>query len=166
MTVKILVMLFVLCFMNMSSARQFRLITPIVSPQETTAQLPAGAKPVKDIQPLSRQEAEPLVRKVIEQWNTSGMASTLSERFYDKSRLMDVMDTGVPRDARLRIQGIRGIQTLQQYIQPSTDGSRDSIVSIVSATVQTQLEYNSNTGFKRLQGTNEFILKVTTAAPP
>ncbi len=153
-------------FGNPSQARQFRLLTPIASPTEPTANVPKGAIPVEDAQPLSREDVEPMVRKVIEQWNTSGMADTLSEQFYDKSRLLDVVDTGVPRDAKLRVQSIQGIQTLQQYIMPGAGTARGEMVSIVSATVQTQLEFNSSGGFTRLPGTNEFILEVTQAAPP
>ena len=93
------------------------------------------------------------------------MESILADSFYDKSRLLDVMDTQVPRDARLSIQSIQGIQTLQQYRVPDA-GGRDSLVSIVSATVRTQLEFNSTNGFVRLPGTNEFLLKVKTAAAP
>ena len=94
------------------------------------------------------------------------MAETLSEQFYDKSRLLDVVQTGVPRDATLKIQSIQGIQTYQQYIVPSSDGGRGEMVSIVSVTVRTQVEFNSPTGFTRLPGINEFILEVTQAAPP
>ncbi len=151
---------------GISQARQFRILTPIASPGQATTTLPEGAIQAEDVKPLSRKEVEPMVRKVIEQWNTSGMASTLSDQFYDKSRLMDVMDTGVPRDAKLRVQSIQGIQTLQQYIKPGTGEQRGEIVSIVSATVQTQLEFNSAGGFTRLPGTNEFILEITQAAPP
>lgn len=150
-----------------SDARQFRLLTPITSPELRSTQIPEGTKPVDNIQPLPRQEVEPLVREVIEQWNTSEMANTISDQFYDKSRLMDVMDTGVPRDAKLRIQSIQGIQTLEQYIKPGAGNERGDLVSIVSATVRTQLEFNSSTsGFVSRTGTNEFILEVTTAAPP
>lgn len=150
-----------------SQAREFRLLNPIASPLKATANLPADAVPVQTVAPVSREMVEPLVKKVIEQWNTAGMAETLSEQFHDKSRLLDVVDSGVPRDARLRIQAVRGIQTLQQYMQPDPSGGRGTVVSIVSATVQTQLEFNSpSSGFVRLPGTNEFILEITTAAPP
>jgi len=148
-----------------TEARQFRLMNPIATPEGVDSHLPAAAKPVEDVQPLSRQQVEPLLRKVIEQWNTGEMSATLSDQFYDKSRLMDVVNTGVPRDAKLRIQSIQGIQTLQQYLMP-VDNGRHSLVSIVSATARTQLEFNSSTGLTRLPGTNEFILKVTQAAPP
>ena len=148
-----------------SQARQFRLLTPIASPETQGANLPKGAVAVEQRQPVMRGEVEPLIRDLVAKWNTGEMASTLSDRFYDASRLLDVMDTGVPRDAKLRIQSIQGIQTLQQYLMPA-DNDRQSLVSIVSATARTQLEFNSSTGLTRLPGTNEFILKITKAAPP
>jgi len=148
-----------------SQARQFRLLTPIATPETQGANLPTGAVALEQRQPITRGQIEPLLRDLVSKWNTGEMASTLSDRFYDASRLLDVMDTGVPRDAKLRIQSIQGIQTLQQYLMPA-DNDRQSLVSIVSATARTQLEFNSSTGLTRLPGTNEFILKVTQAAPP
>ncbi|MBV1929606.1 MAG: hypothetical protein KUG81_08870 [Gammaproteobacteria bacterium] len=147
-------------------ARQFRQMTPIAGPLAETANLPVNAAPVARLQPLSRGDVEPMVRQVISQWNGGSMEAMLADSFYDKSRLLDVMDTQVPRDARLSIQSIQGVQTLQQYKVPDVDGGRGNLVSIVSATVRTQLEFNSTAGFVRLPGTNEFILKVTTAAAP
>ena len=161
-----LIILLILGVTNASHARQFRLMTPIASPEEPNAQLPDGVMPVENVQPVPRAKVEALVKEVIEKWNTFEMASTLSEQFYDKSRLMDVVETGVPRDATLRIQAIRGIQTVQQYIAPNPENGRNEIVSIVSATVLTQLEFNTGIGFTRFPGTNEFILKITSAVPP
>jgi len=162
----ILIIFMMLGFIGSSQARQFRLMTPIATPEEPNAQLPDGVMSVENVQPVPREEVETLVKEVIEKWNTPEMESTLSEQFYDKSRLMDVVETGVPRDATLRIQAIRGIQTVQQYIVPNPDKGRNEVVSIVSATVQTQLEFNTGTGFTRFPGTNEFILKVNSAVPP
>ncbi len=151
-------------FLNYVDARQFRLLSPIASTAETES-LPNGAKPVKQLQQLSRSDVEPLVREVVEQWNTSDMSNTLSDQFYDKSRLLDVMDTGVPRDATLRVQSIQGIQTLNQYIMPNVAEGRDEMISIVSATVRTQLEFNNASGsFVNRTGTNELILKITSSA--
>ncbi len=156
--------LVILLFTNHGNARQFRNLTPIASPETQGANLPEGAIPVHQTQPLSRSDVEPLVRDVIEKWNTSGMSATLSDQFYDKSRLLDVMDTGVPRDAKLRIQSIQSIQTLQQYQVPA-DNDRNDLVSIVSATARTQLEFNNSAGLQRRVGVNEFILKITQPAP-
>ena len=149
-------------------ARQFRQMTPIagLQLQADSANLPANARPVTRLQPVARADVEPMVRQVVEGWNSADMGAMLAESFYDKSRLLDVMDTLVPRDASLTIQSIQGIQTLQQYKVPDAGGGRGNLVSIVSATVRTQLEFNGPAGFVRLPGTNEFILKITTAAAP
>lgn len=147
-------------------ARQFRLLSPISSPEQTGNPLPDGAVAVNSVTPLPRETVEPLIREVIEEWNTSDMSDTISDQFYDKSRLLDVMDTGVPRDAKLRVQSIQGIQTLNQYIMPNPLEDRNGMVSIVSATVRTQLEFNTKAGLQKRVGTNEFILKVTRPTLP
>jgi hypothetical protein len=145
-----------------SQARQFRQIIPIATLESPSAQLPDGAIQVDQVTPLERGEVEPLLRKVLEEWNASGMAGTLAEEFYDSSRLIDAMDTIVPRDAKLRLQSIQGIQTVQQYILPEQEDGRDKMISIVSATARTQVEFERpGAGFVRLPGINEFILKVT-----
>ncbi|MEM7542730.1 MAG: hypothetical protein AAF384_14275 [Pseudomonadota bacterium] len=149
-------------------ARQFRQFTPIATPQASpAANIPEGATPVEDGAPLTRQEVEPLVRGLLGKWNTAEMEQTLSEQFFDASRLTDAVDSQVPRDARLRLQSIQGIQTLQQYEIPGSGGERGEMVTVVSATVTTQLEFNSPTdGFVRRPGTSEFILEIRNAAPP
>ena len=148
-----------------AEARQFRLLQPIASESTTGQSLPANAQPVEPLRPLTRAEVEPLVRKLLGNWNSPAMADFLADGFYDKNRLLDVMDTSVPRDAKLSIQSIQGIQTLRQYRLSNSQG-RDSLVSVVSATVNTQLEFNGSGGFVRLPGTNELILEITTAAAP
>ena len=50
---------------------------------------------------------------------------------------------------------------------PGEGDARGDIVSVVSATVRTQLEFNSpELGFVRRPGTSEFILEIRTPAPP
>ena len=152
-----------ICFPLATAGRQFRLMTPIETAAAQKTRLPPGAIDASHLDPLSREDLEPMVRNALEQWNGQDMSSTLSEAFYDKSRLLDGVDTIVPRDASLRVQSVQGVQTLQQYIQPNEGGISEH-VSVVSATVQTQLEFNGPNGFVRRQGTNEFILEVTVAA--
>lgn len=148
-------------------ARQFRQLVPIATPEVPAANLPEGAVPVDRVMQLDRDQVEPLLRQVLEKWNAPGMTETLAKEFFDSSRLMDAMGVIVPRDATLRLQSVQGIQTLQQYIMPNPDEGRDEMISIVSATARTQVEFNQpGAGFVRLPGVNEFILKVTSAAPP
>lgn len=157
-----------LCVLVMSAlfgniqARQFRQVIPIATPNKA-ATLPQGAVAVDKPRELDREEVKAAVNQVLSKWNTGDLAEVLSESFFDRTRLTDAVDNIVPRDATLSIQSVQGIQTLQQFIMPGDEG--DSMVSIVSATVRTQLEYNDpDSGFVRLPGVNEFVLKVTQPA--
>ncbi|NKB35800.1 MAG: hypothetical protein GKR93_01335 [Gammaproteobacteria bacterium] len=141
-------------------ARQFRQVIPIATPNKSAATLPEGAVAIEKPRELGREEVKDAVNQVLSKWNTGNLSEVLSESFFDKTRLTDAVDNIAPRDATLSIQSVQGIQTLQQFIMPGEDG--DSMVSIVSATVRTQLEYNDpESGFVRLPGVNEFVLKVT-----
>ncbi len=143
-----------------ADARQFRRIVPIAAPVKIRSVLPDDAVPVKTLQQLGREDVKAAVNQVLSKWNTGELEQVLSKDFFDRSRLTDAVDTIVPRDATLRVESIQGVQTLQQYIMPADDGN--TRVSIVSATVRTQLEFNASDGsYVRLPGVNEFILKVT-----
>ena len=144
-------------------ARQFRQVIPIATPDKSATSLPEGALAVENPRELGREEVKAAVSEVLSKWNTGNLSEVLSESFFDRTRLTDAVDNIAPRDATLSIQSVQGIQTLQQFIMPGDDG--DSLVSIVSATVRTQLEYNDpESGFVRLPGVNEFVLKVTQPA--
>jgi hypothetical protein len=157
--------LFLSVIVTDTQARQFRLLTPIATEQQS--ELPPGAVPVETVKQWKRSEIEPMVREVLSKWNTPAMAETLGEEFYDADRLLDTLNTVAQRDAALRLQSIQGIQTVQQYIVPNLDGVGGDMISIVSATFKAQLEFNSPTeGFVRREATNELLLKITTAAPP
>ncbi|MSR13773.1 MAG: hypothetical protein EXR86_04260 [Gammaproteobacteria bacterium] len=146
-----------------ADARQFRYLQPIATPSTRSAALPAGATPVEPIVALSRDQVEPALTRVIESWNSQALGEQLGDGFYDKSRLLDAIDTTAPRDASLRLQSIQGVQTLQQYLEPDpvTEGST-RLVSRVSVTARTQLEFTAGDGsFTRRPGVNEFILRIT-----
>ena len=146
-------------------ARQFRQVIPIATPNKSVAALPEGAVAIEKPRELGREEVKAAVNQVLSKWNTGNLSEVLSESFFDRTRLTDAVDNLAPRDATLSIQSIQGIQTLQQFVMPGDDG--DSMVSIVSATVRTQLEYNDpDSGFVRLPGVNEFVLKVTQPLGP
>ncbi len=141
-------------------SRQFRSVVPIATPARIKSALPDGAQAVDKPEQLDRSKVKAAVDQVLSKWNTGEMEGTLSDQFFDRTRLTDVVDNVVPRDAILRVQSVQGVQTLQQYVMPGDDGN--SRVSIVSATVRTQLEYNDpESGYVAVPGVNEFILKVT-----
>lgn len=150
-----------------AAARQFRALSPIATPGAPAAALPSGARAVSTPRPLPRESVDRAVRDVLASWNTTQMEQYLGEEFHDRTRLLDAVDTRAPRDATLRVQSVQGIQTLQQYELPGEDGARGRTVSLVSATVRTQLEFTDAQGaLVRRPGVNEFILKIGMPAPP
>ena len=151
----------VLALPAVAAAQEFRMLNPIHGPGMAMA-LPDGAVPVKDVVPVSRQEVERGVRRVMQSWNTPELAQKLAETFYDKTRLTDTIDAVVPRDAKLSVLGVQGVQTLSQHVVSDPSGLFDTYISRVSATVRTQVEWNDpRSGFQRRDGTNEIILRIT-----
>ncbi len=143
-----------------AAAGEFRGFQPIAKP----GKLPAGAKRVAAVEPVGHRVAEALVRKFLTSWNTPDFGKGLGPGFYDKSRLLDAIDSKVPRDATLRIMSIQHIQTVAQYRKPHGDSLL--IVSRISATVTTQIEYNTaGDGFQKREGVNEFIFEVIQTKP-
>lgn len=169
-SIRILLPLILIVFMSVqpgSQARQFRSLIPIATPSQVSTRMPEGGIPVQQVRQMDRGMVESAVRQVVEKWNTPDMSRVLADEFYDSSRLLDNMDTLVPRNATVRLQSLQGIQTLQQYVVPGEGGGGDKVVSIVSATALTQVEFEQpGGGFVRLPGTNEYILKITTMESP
>jgi hypothetical protein len=134
-------------------ARQFsRIATPGASP--------AGARILKQSRPISKAKVEEAIGVIAAAWNTPKLEANLADNFYGKSRLTDALSTGVPRDAKLRVTSIQGIQILGQYVRQGTSGEEE-VLSRVSVVVRTQIEYNDpRQGFQSLSGTNEFIVLI------
>lgn len=143
-----------------AQAQEVRQLNRIATPS-AVQKLPPGARAVAALRPVSAAKVEEAVKQIVAAWNTSKLGPLLADNFYDKSRLTDALATKVPRDARLSVLAIQGVQTLNQYTQKSAAGA-EQLVSRVSVTVRTQVEYNdSQAGFQRLDGSNEFILLIT-----
>jgi hypothetical protein len=144
-----------------ASARSFRQDDRIVRPPTarpgTTARPPAAAAPVVPVNPM-------LVRKAVFQiaaaWNGHGLGKYLERsQFYDKRRLLDVISRDVPRNAKMRILTVGGVNTLSQRVEKRREGIY--LISVVTASVSLQVEFNNpQTGFQRLQGRNEWTLQV------
>lgn len=143
-----------------AQGRQFRSIQTIPTPQVLVRDLPPGAVVSKAIDPIPHQTVERRVAQMIAKWNTPEMGETLAEEFYDRTRLLDTVETAVPKDAALRLLGVQSAQTLQQYSLPGPDGRPAEQVSIVAVVAQTQIEYSGPDGLVRLPGTNEYLIKV------
>lgn len=99
------------------------------------------------------------VRKITQAWNRRNLVSYLDEDFRDASFLRDDLIYDLPRDLKIRVLGIRGSQTLSQEFQQKRE--QTWLVSHVAVSVRTQLEFNAvDTGYQKLQGEQEWVLKV------
>ncbi len=144
-------------------AQESRQFNRIATPQ--SQQLPPGARAVVAVRAITMAQAESAMQSVAAAWNTPQLDPLLASNFYDKSRLLDALNTNYPRDAKLRVLAVQGVQTLGQYVQPSASGA-EQLVSRVSVTARTQVEFNDpRTGAQRLEGTNEYILLFTEPKP-
>ena len=158
-----ILLLFLTLLSPPAMCQEFRGLRPIVTPG-VQAPLPPGAQPVVGtFKPIDRRELEEVIRALLAKWNTPEFDSTLAETFYDRTRLQDALNTSVPRDARLRVLSVQGIQTLDQHVVAEPSGLPiDTVVSSVSATVRAQVEFNDAAlGFQRREGVIELILRVT-----
>ncbi len=137
-------------------ATEFRHLSPILVP----AAIPEGAEAVQVIRPVSPAVVEHAIKQLMASWNTPLLRRHLSDRFYDRQRLLDVVNTFAPRDARIHILAIQSSQTLQQHIE-GADGGRPTLVSRVAVTVSTQVEFTDpRLGFQALDGTNTYVLNI------
>lgn len=138
------------------SAREFRGIRAIPTPEA----VPENAKVVEEMQPVDRKIMEGAANNLMNAWNNKSLDSFLGDKFFDRSRLVDAIDVKVPRNASLRILAIQGVQTLTQNIQADESG-KEWLVSNVSVTAKTQLEFNDAEGvYQRREGVNEYIFRV------
>ncbi|MBI9087066.1 MAG: hypothetical protein JEZ11_25960 [Desulfobacterales bacterium] len=142
-------------------AAEFRAFRKIATPAASAR--PEGARAVEAIVPVDKQAVEAAIREVFTSWNSPGMTGSLSGNFYDAGRLGNSAQS-IPKDARIDVLSVSGIQTIGQYIQPPETGSNDPamLVSEVSITVRTQIVYNDlDQGYQRIEGTNEYIVEVS-----
>jgi hypothetical protein len=142
-------------------AQEFRALRPIATP--AVAPPPTGARPAASFVPVDHHAVEEATRGIFAKWNTPEFESTLAETFFDRTRLQDALETAVPRDARLRLLSVQGVQTLEQQVLSDATGLPiNTVVSTVSATVRLQAEFNDPfRGFQTREGVNELILRVT-----
>jgi hypothetical protein len=146
--------------MGLGHGAEFRRANPLPTPEL----LQQGAAEVaRTIEPVSRKRVEAAIRRVFDSYNDMSPAqleAVLAKSFYDRTRLVDNLVDSLPRDAKLRVLGIGSIQTLEQTIDVTPDDQQTRI-SVVTATVRSQLEFNDPvSGFTRLDGTNEYLLRI------
>jgi hypothetical protein len=154
---------------GIASGSEFRSIQSFSTPSSSTADAAgmdtsqAFTPQLQDLAPISRQVVEDAVRQLLGTWNSPEMAQLLDSSFVDKSRFLYASDdkTKVPPDAVIRLLSTRGIRTLNRRLETDASGQY-FVVSTVSATITTQIEFNDALeGFQRIEGKNEIIFEIT-----
>lgn len=154
--------------LSTADSREFRRAQRIQSPQLLSvgpaANLPALAgKKIDGRIPLPRDDVRRALQKVFDEWAGPGLRGKLSWHFVRADQLADAARVYVPRKARVRVQGVSNIQINEQAIMrgQAPDG-RDLLVSRVTTTARTQVEFNNpfNQEFTTLIGTNDFVLQI------
>jgi hypothetical protein len=155
----ILLVLAMLLNASVLEARELRRLNRIQTPDQSAALLPTGAVRVARVNPVPRAEVERFLADFARDWNSGNQGSYVADDFVDRARLVENQDIKVPRDAVLKIQAVQGVQTVQQARLTTDDGER-RIVSTVSATVRTRIEFTDQAlGFVVLTGTNDFVME-------
>ncbi|MBL8515740.1 MAG: hypothetical protein JNM76_02125 [Betaproteobacteria bacterium] len=141
-----------------SSAQESRGFNPIARPQ-AKATLPDGAIPVNPPLPVSRARVEAAIAKVTQAWGERKLDGILSTGFSDRQRLIDALETKVPRDAKLRVVSIQGWQVLEQH------RIGGMFTSKLNVTVASQVEFSDPaSGYQVRPGTQDFV--ITLNHPP
>ena len=147
------------------SDAQMRRLDKIPSRAAANQNLPNGAALVRKIAPVPIEEVEAAAEAVVDSWNNP---ATIGDIFvdgkFDKRRFERAMITEVPRDARLELESVRSVQTLQQMIVAGEEvgqGPGFVRVSTVSATLSTRLIVNDpDVDFVNMFGLNEVRFQV------
>ena len=148
-----------LAFAGAAAAQEGRAFNPIARPAARAA-LPSGAVRVSPPRPIPRERIESAMASVASAWNERRVNDVLSRDFPRGQELADAMQTKVPRDAALRILAIQGWQVHDQYVLGP------NLVSKVSVTLRTQVEFNDPSGgFQARDGTNEYLVTITDPRP-
>lgn len=141
-------------------AQEGRTFNPIARPAARPA-LPGGAVRVSPPRPIPRDRIEAAVAKVARAWNDRNLEAVLAPEFPRARELADALQTKVPRDASLRVTAIQGWQVIDQYAQSG------NLVSKVSVTVRTQVEFNDPASGNQVRdGINEYLLTLTDRGQP
>lgn len=147
------------CATTVAEARELRRLNRIQTPDQSAALLPTGAVRIARVNPVPRAEVERFLDAFARDWNSGNQGGYVADDFVDRARLAENQDIRVPRDAVLKVQAVQGVQTVQQARLTTDDGER-RVVSTVSATVRTRIEFNDQTlGFVVLTGTNDFLME-------
>jgi len=158
-SVVIAIILFLAFFVPVQ-AQECRRIEPIGTPSVSLAPFEEEGTILAEPIPIDRKALEQAMQAVAHSWNSPDMSGILSESFYNKDRLMDIIAADAPVDATMRLVSVGSYRVLNQVIKPGADGN--VLISRVSVSARVQVEYSDPVkGFQKSPGEQEYIIKIT-----
>ncbi len=102
---------------------------------------------------VSQRRIDYAMRQVVRTWNREYGGAELAFGFPQRDRLIDALQSRVPRDATLRLVAIDGWRVLVQAVVGN------SLKTTVAVTARTRIEFTDATGRRQgREGVNEYHL--------
>lgn len=147
---------------SVADAQKVRVFKRIAAPEAP----PAGTELIEEMLPPDPGLAQNAIAGALEGWNSGKFGENISTDFQDKSRLLDNFANDVPLDAELRVVSMRNYRPMQQFGMVGDNGNVQ-LTTRIQVTVDTEIQFNdAQRGFRRLEGTNDFIVDVTEELIP
>tara|TARA_R110002072_G_scaffold204033_1_gene362062 strand:+ start:5962 stop:6498 length:537 start_codon:yes stop_codon:yes gene_type:complete len=147
-----------------AEAWEFRQFSPIGPPELYG---PPGAVFAESLnlnlklEPIPPGEIKKAVRDFFSAWNSGSIDTLLAPSFVNAERLLDTIESTVPRNAQIRVQSIQSTATLPgDLIEELPDGQGFDRIVRVTATVQTQIEFTDSNGFQKINGVSDYTFQV------
>lgn len=152
----------------LEAGQEFRSFNAIPSPREEERKVidleAEGYEPANLSENISQTLVEKVVYDLFDSWNSPKLNGKLSKDFPNKSRIVDAIQTGVPRYVKLQVLAVQNPRIVKQYIRPhpSGDGSFQ-LLSKVSVRVNSQVAASTSVSkkFQRAEGTSEYLINIT-----
>ena len=148
------------------AGQEFRGFDSIASPYESAQQIDVtkeGYQVVPAVKNVPQGVVDQVVRELFNTWNTPGLSRKLSKDLPNKTRILDSINSSVPRHMELQVLSVQNARTVEQYLRPhpSGDGSYQ-LLSKVAVTVRSQIgdSYGVTREFKRVEGASEYLISI------
>lgn len=121
---------------------------------------PARPLTATEVVPVDPAVVEQAVNQLFAAWNTSALPGWLAQDFAQRARLLSTLNFDLPPTARLRVLGLGGAQTLEQY------RTAEARISLVRVLVRGELSWEDpRLGPQRHEGYAEYVLRLRREVP-
>jgi hypothetical protein len=136
-----------------AASQEVRSIRPIERKQEPGRRLFPQAAPLAAPVAVAPARVEDAMQQLVWTWNQRELDRLLAADFRDRSRLLEVLDTRVPRRATLKLVAVQGWQVLEQAVIGGT------LVTRLIITARTRVDFTDDAGTPQSrEGVNDYTV--------